>query len=404
MKKFLALLLALTMLLSLTACNGQGDETSGSGDTSKTSTSTSTSQTTSGSGGNTTLGGALSQAQMEAEILRRLSAISDLKALNLCSGENITYTEDGIFWAGDYWTIEKPNMSKDDFTASVEKQLTEAGFTADYGFMGTDYTVKAGTGEIGINIWYDSDSSELTLRMTNKRDEYSKAFIETENAKLPTVIESIDIIDKLPENFSVSFTTTVYNYTVCRYNGSYYVCHELLDPGESGIKFTSYDVAVKNDDGTYTYYDWSDTLYIESGNFKEGKPQEYPNFMSQSSKTVEEVIQDICEELSIWGRMCWDYKGLPVDSDRFFWDKACSDYSISENMTKVGAETFLGRNCEKVHSEGLWADSYDIIYDLETGMVMKMTVSKNDTDEFETIVEVTEYNPNPTSLGTFVQP
>ncbi len=410
MKKFTALLLTLIMVFTLVACGGNGDNPGGNTDNPGTSQSENKNNETGGNNNNNhnnngdNPSGSISQAQMEAEILRRLSAISDLSALTLCGGDSISYTEDGIFWAGDYWIVENPSMSKEDFVSSVEAQLTAAGFVADYGILGTDYTVKAGTGEIGITIWYDSDSAELTLRMTNKREEYSKAFIEAENAKLPTIIEGIDIIDKLPENFSITFKTVTYQYTVCRYNGGYYVCGESLDQEGRDMIITSYDVAIPKGDGTYTFYDWYDTYYAYNDTFKEGKPQETTAFMNQGDETVEERMHNLMKELSTWIRMSWDYKALPVDEDRFIFGQTCRDYSISENMTKVGAETFLGRSCEKVHSEGLWADTYDIIYDLETGMVMQMIVWESGTGEAKTFVEVTEYNTNPTSLGNFVQP
>ncbi len=412
MKQLLAFLLALIMMLSLVACGGneggnEGD--SGAGTSAQSGTTANGNDGTVGNGngngnGNGDSDSSLSQAQMEAEILRRLSAISSLTSLTLCGGERITYTPDGLIMAGDWWTIEGPDMSQEDFIASVEAQLFAAGFTANVGFLGTDYTVKAGPGSIGIYILYNSDEDEITLRTTNHRDEYTMAFIEAENQKLPTIIESIDIIDKLPENFSISFTTTAYKYTVCRYNGSYMVTSESLEQSESNMLFTSYDAAISDGNGGYTYYDWYDVLYIDRNELKEGTPQEVDVFMNQSSETLDEQINKILAPLSTWGRMCWDYKELPVDGDRFIFDKACQDYSINENMTKTGAETYLGRSCEKVHSEGLWADTYDLIYDLETGMVMKMTVQESGQGELETYVEVTVYDPAPTGLGKLVKP
>ncbi len=414
MKKILVILLAITVLLSFAACDmgGSGNDTGTQGQVNNNPSDGGENNNggtndngnnggASNNGGNQTIEGAISQVQMESEISRRLSAISTLTTLSLCGGESIKYTEDGVFFAGDYWIITSPNVSKDDFLASVEAQLTAAGFTKDYGVLGNDYTVKAGTGKIGINVWYDSDGAEITLRMTNHRDEYSQAFIDAENAKLPTIIEGIDIIDKLPENFSISFTTETYNYTVCRYEGGYFVSSESLE--QTDMIFTSFDVALPDGNGGYTFYDWYDVLTESSGNVKEGTPQETPYFGS-SSTPVQEQINKILEPLSIWLRMGWDYKELPVDEDRFIFGDACNDYSITENLVKVGTEAYLGRDCEKVHNEGMWADTYDIIFDLETGMVMKMVVDEYDTGNFETEVEVTEYNTNPTSLGDFVKP
>ncbi len=85
--------------------------------------------------------------------------------------------------------------------ASLEAQLTAAGFTVDQTLLGTEFTVKAGPGRIGISVMYED--GELTLRTTNHRDEYTMAFIEAENDKLPTVIESVDIIEKLPDYFMI---------------------------------------------------------------------------------------------------------------------------------------------------------------------------------------------------------
>ncbi len=400
MKRLFAILLALIMLLSLAAC-GEPEETKASTTGNKQPPANPTTQKKDDP---EPPSGNLTQAQMEAEILRRLSAISPLSSLTLCGGDSITYTTDGFIMAGDWWTIENPNMGKDDFMASIDAQLTAAGFTADYGLLGRDYTVKAGPGTIGINIYYDSDGNELTLRTTNHRDEYSQAFIDAENAKLPTIIEGIDLIEKLPENFSISFTTRTYKYTVCRYNGSYYVAHESLDQADSDLLFYSYDVALLQSDGSYHYYDWYDTYNTVTDTRKEGKPQKTDAFMSQTSNSVDVQINKILEPLSLWLRMSWDYKGLPVDGDRFFWDKASPEYAINENLIRVGAEAFLGRDCEKVHSEGLWADTYDIIFDLETGMILQMTVQENGNGEAEIHAEVTAYDTNPTSLGNFVQP
>ncbi len=413
MKKVFVLLLALVMVVSLVACDKQGDtpsdnterpDTSQSNDSNGDNQGNNNNNTNNNNNNNDTTDNGVTQAAMEAEILRRLSAISSLTSLTLCGGDKITYTPDGLIMAGDWWVIENPSMGKDEFMASVDAQLTAAGFTSDYGLMGIDYTVKAGPGSIGINVWYNSDENELTFRTTNHRDEYTAAFIEAENQKLPTIIESIDIIDKLPENFSVSFTTATSKYTLCRYNGSYMVTSESLNQAESNMVFTSYNVALSDGNGGYSYYDWYDILYVDRNEVKEGTPQERDCFMSHPDETVDEQIKKILEPLSVWGRMCWDYKELPVDGDRFLFDKASAEYSISENMTKVGEETYLGRNCEKVHSEGVWADTYDIIFDLETGMIMKMTVQDSGQGEVETYVEVSEYNESPASLGNFVQP
>ncbi len=351
---------------------------------------------------NSSASDALSQAQMESEILRRLSAISELRSLTLCGGSKITYTKDGMIMAGDWWVIEDPTMSKSEFMDAIDAQLTAAGFVANETFLGTEYTVKAGPGVIGISIMYDSEGAELTLRTTNHRDEYNMAFIEAENAKLPTIIEGVDIIEKLPENFSVSFRTETYKYTVCRFNGSFMVTHESLDQAESSMIFTSYDVALADGNGGYTFYDWYDILYVDRNEVEEGKPQLRDCFMSQTSKGLDEMINDILTPLSTWIRMSWEYKDLPIDEDRFLW--SMTDFSINENMTKTGNETYLGKACEKVHSEGIWADSFDIIFDLETGMVMKMDVQESGQGEFEVYVEVTEYNSAPTELGKFVKP
>ncbi len=415
MKKLLAILLALMLVLAIVACDKGDDTPSGNnGGTSQNSENNennnqnnnqgnnNNTQNNENNNNNSSSDGSLSQTAMEAEILRRLSAISDLKSLTLCGGSKITYTADGMIMAGDWWVIENPDMTKEEFMASIEAQLTAAGFVSRETFLGTEFTVKAGPGSIGISVMYEDD--ELTLRTTNHRDEYTMAFIEAENAKLPTVIESVDIIEKLPENFSVSFTGVTYKYTVCRYEGSYMVTSESLNQSESNMIFISYNVALSDGNGGYKYYDWYDIHYTDRNEIKEGKPEERDCFMSHPDEKLDDQINKILEPLSTWGRMSWDYKGLPVDGDRFIFDRTCEDYSISENMTKVGNETYLGRSCEKVHSEGVWADTYDIIFDLETGMVMKMDVQENGQGEVETYVEVTEYNTNPTSLGKFVQP
>ncbi len=416
MKKLLALLLILITVLSFVACEDNtetpsdddktlgtsqgGENNDNNNDQNNESNDNNNSDNSNNSSSSSD--NSLTKEAMEAEIFKRLSAISPLKSLTLCGGSKITYTQDGFIMAGDWWVIEDPTMSKDEFMAAIDSQLTSAGFVKNPTFLGTEYTVKAGPGVIGISVMYDSDSSELTLRMTNHRDEYTSAFIAAENAKLPTIIEGVDIIEKLPKNFSVSFTTNAYKYTVCRYEGSYMVTHESLDQAESGMILTSYDVALSDGNGGYTYYDWYDILYVDRNEVKEVKPQLRDCFMSQTSNTLDEQLYKIMEPLSTWIRMSWEYKELPIDEERFFW--SMTDYSISENMTKTGGEIFLGRACEKVHSEGLWADTYDIVFDLETGMVMKMTVQESGQGEFENYVEVTEYNTAPASLGKFVKP
>ncbi len=402
MKKLFAILLALMILFTLIACDEQGKPPSGEGN--GTSQGGEDGRDTEPSSGNqnegSDVGGGLSQAAMEAEILKRLSAISDLKSLTLCGGDKITYTSDGMIMAGDWWVIQNPDMSKDEFMASIEAQLTAAGFVSRKTFLGTEFTVKAGTGEIGISVMYEE--GELTLRTTHFRDDYNAAYIAAENAKLPTIIEGVDIIDKLPENFSVGFKDASYRYVVCRYNGGYYVESESIGEESADYHFVHYYAAIPQDDGSYRYYYWSDMTKLYNNTFEAGTPEERNYFMSSGDETVQDQVNEQLEKLSTWIRMCWEYKDLPIDEDRFFW--SMTEYSISENMTKVGSEIYLGRSCEQVHSEGLWADTYDLLYDLETGMVMKMTVQDGGQGDVVTFVEVTEYNTAPASLGKFVQP
>ena len=153
MKKTLALLLALTMIFALAACGG-GKPAGGSGAGDPTSSTSGAEEPNNGGGkgGILTEDGECTQQQMEDTIVSYFSDVTSLSSLTLCGGSSIYYEADDMITVVDIWTINDPDMSYEDFVASMKEQLSD-GFEYEANAIGGhDWTVTVGDKEMWIEL------------------------------------------------------------------------------------------------------------------------------------------------------------------------------------------------------------------------------------------------------------
>lgn len=164
MKKIFALLLVLTMVLSLVACGKKASAGSDGSDIGVLQADPDAAQPDtpdeeqpdmsagSGKGGILTEDGECTQKQMEDTIVSYLSKAGDVSSLTLCGGSSIDYTA-AFIMSVDTWQIYDPTMEWEELRDSIDAQLSPAGFVMDDKMVvfGPRWTAMAGEEPISFD-------------------------------------------------------------------------------------------------------------------------------------------------------------------------------------------------------------------------------------------------------------
>ncbi len=387
MKKMLAILIAAVLLLSLVACD-TGDTPSETGNGTEQGVNNNDNSNKGNSNNNPI--NSLARADMESWIAARLSAIGGPSAISLFDGSKYEYTEDGIFFAGDYWEISGVTTAWDDIEASLDEQLLSYGFMKESAMLGTKWYVRAGSEKMGITVSMDGD--EVTVWMSHKTSEYTQSYIDEAIARMPDIIPGRTALDKMPESFLLTYNDSVYEITVSRLNGDWYFKRIYLD---SNNWFS--DVFLLQEDGTYARY----SLSIFSSNGV------WDNDGTATQEDLDSMIEDVFDaegqndrSISTYLQICLEYQ---EGKDSFgFLEEPSRYFDFSSTLVKTGTATVAGIAGVVCTTDDLFEND-EFTYDPQTGILLRLREFDN-TGNDKISFEVKEFNAAPTSLGDFVQP
>ncbi len=386
MKKIFAIFIAAMMLLSLIACD-TGDTTSKKKDDTEQAESNNSSNK---NNSNNTPVGTLGRADMESWIAARLSAIGGPSTISLFDGSQFEYTEDGMFFAGDYWEISGVTAAWDDIEASLDEQLLSYGFMKEAAMLGTKWYIRAGSEQMGMTVSLDGD--EVTIWMSHKTSEYNQAYIDAAIAKMPDIIPGRTALDKMPENFLLSYNDSVYECTVVRLNGDWYFKRIYLD---SNNWFAN--AFLLQEDGTYAQY--SNSVFSSDGIWDDD------GIVTQ--ETVDSMVEDHFDadgqndrSISTYLQICLEYQEGRDSFDLF--EEPSRYFNFSNTLVKTGTATVAGVAGVVCTTDDLFEND-EFTYDPQTGILLRLREFDN-TGNDKITFEVKEFNAAPSSLGDFVQP
>ena len=398
MKKILAILIALLMTFSLVACD-LGNTDNPNGDNPGTSQSGGENNNCGNNNGgentNNPPASELGRADMEKKIADTLKGVGGPSTISFFDGSKFEYTEGGFLFDGDTWTVSGVTMSWSEIEAHLDSQLLSIGFKKASGFIDQKWYIDAGSEKMGFSIMFSD--GEATITMTHATADYTQAYIDAAMAKMPDVIAGRTALDKLPENFKISYKAYDDEYTAIRLNGSWFFKTVNLDPDDTSYYNTYHSYAyILQGDGSYKQYSYSSVL-------------NNPRWKDDGTVTLETLdgrIESFFDadggrvSISTYLQICLEKQEGEDAFDIF--EQPSRDYSFSSTLIKTGAATVAGVSCVVATTDDLF-ENFEYTYDPQTGILFKLRSFGNNYPE-EIRVEITEYDLNPTSLGDFVQP
>ncbi len=394
MKKLIALLLSMLLLVAVFGCSNSNSHNDGDSDSDKVTTAPTDPSTPDNP---IVVGDVSSQADVENAIVAYLS-IFGVNSISLCGGTGYSYKpadEYGFF--SDTWTITDPDMGYSELSAHISDQLLPLGFTENFTLWGNTWTKKVGFKNVGLTLGYiEEGDNEYEFSLTHAPSFYTAAYIAESSANMPVIIEGDSALDAFPENFSITWRMSYgLKQTICRYNGSWFFCYDSTEQ-EDYSGSVSYTAAVLQSDGSYCYYMWGGS---------DSTPRQTDN-LGYSNKTLEEYLEDYVDKeaydsagISTYLQMCKDYNlGSSFGPTNYH-------YGLGENIVMTDSVVIAGVTCQVLYNSSLWSE-YEFAFDPQTGLLFRYS-ENTDSDSstpMEVLYEVIDYTDSPTSLGTFVQP
>ncbi len=391
MKTLFASLIAAMMLLSLAACDTGNEPDSSDRNTLVISQD----ENNNGDNHNNSRSNdhpvaALGRADMESWIAARLSAIGGPSAISLFDGSKFEYTEDGIFFAGDYWDISGVTAAWDDIEASLDSQLSSYGFKKEVTILGTRWYIRAGSEQMGFTVGMDSDG--VTIWMTHKTSDYNQSYIDAAIAKMPDIIPGRTALDKMPESFLLSYNDSACESTVVRLNGDWYFKRLYLD---SNNWFA--EVFLLQEDGTYAQYSnssvFGDGIWDDDGittqETLDSRIEEHFDADGQTDRSISTYLQ-----------ICLEYQEGEDAFDLF--EQPSRYFDFSSTLVKTGTATVAGVAGVVCTTDDLFEND-EFTYDPQTGILLRLR-EFDSTGNDKITFEVKEFSKAPASLGDFVQP
>ncbi len=392
MKKIFAILLAAMMLLTLIACDTgdtppANDNSAEQGGNNNGNAPNENGNDNPGNGG---IQNALARADMESWIAARLSAIGGPSSISLFDGTKFSYTEDGFFFAGDYWEISGVTAAWDDIEASLDSQLSSYGFKKENGMLGKKWYIHAGSEKMGITVSLDGD--EATIWMSHKTSEYNQDYIDAAVARMPDIIAGRTALEKMPESFLLSYNDNVYECTVVRLNGDWYFKRIYLD---SNNWFA--EAFLLQEDGSYAQYSNSgsstDGIWDDDGivtqEIVDSRIEEHFDADGQNDRSISTYLQ-----------ICLEYQEGEDSFDLF--EQPSRYFDFSSTLVKTGTATVAGVAGVVCTTDDLFEND-EFTYDPQTGILLRLREFDN-TGNDKISFEVKEFSANPATLGDFVQP
>ena len=397
MKKILAILLAAMMLLSFAACNPanlpsgtdsteQGENNGGNNNNNHDN----------GSSGKSNDKDVFGRADMENWISERISAIGGPASISFFDGNSFDYTQDGFFFAGDYWTVKGVTASWDEIEASLDEQLLSKGFKKTTSLLGVKWYLDAGSEQMGFTVGLDGD--EATIWMSHATADYNQAYIDAAIEKMPDIIAGRTALDKLPANFKIVYDNT-YEETVTaiRLNDNWYFKTVNNDPEEYGYGTHHSYAYIMQNDGSYRQYSYwsgdSNPRWDDDGLITlETLDGRIESFFDADGSTA---------SISTYLQICLEKQEGEDAFDLF--EQPSRDFDFSDSLVKTGTATIAGVSCVVASTDDIWSANKEFTYDPVTGILFKLRSFGNNYPE-ELEVEIVEYDLNPTALGDFVQP
>lgn len=394
MKKLLAILLAAFMLLSMVACDLGNTEDPNKDNPGTSQNDDKGGENNNNNNNNNNPASALNRADMEKKIADILKGVGGPSTISFFDGSEFEYTEGGFLFAGDTWTVSGVTMSWSEIEAHLDSQLLSIGFKKASGFIDQKWYIDAGSEKMGFSIMFSD--GEATITMTHATADYTQAYIDAAMAKMPDVIAGRTALDKLPENFKISYKAYDDEYTAIRLNGNWFFKTLNLDPDDYFYNTYSSDAYILQSDGSYKLYSYSSI-------------RTNPRWEDDGLVTLEKLDEKIESffdadggrvSISTYLQICLEKQEGEDAFDLF--EQPSRDYNFSSTLIKTGTATVAGISCVVATTDDLF-QNFEYSYDPTTGILFKLRSFGNNYPE-EIEMEITEYDLNPTSLGDFVQP